>query len=402
MEYEKLLMMTKDGIKFVQNFAGIIDKSTPHLYLSALPFSPSNSILARSVIETFAGIAQVAVGQQEDWPRNQQVLHGHASAVLSVAFSPDGRHIVSGSLDKTIQFWDAQTGGQVGNPLQGHTDSVFSVAFSPDGRHIVSGSRDKTIQLWDVQTGGQVGNPLQGHTDSVFSVAFSPDGRHIVSGSRDKTIQLWDAQTGGQVGNPLQGHTWSVDSVAFSPDGRYIVSGSRDETIQLWDAQTGEQVGNPLQGHTSSVNSVAFSPDGRHIVSGSCDETIQLCNAQMAGGQVGNALKEQTSKSLSSTLSPIHFSSSAAHALHDVHSLFVDMSIVKGDFRDLVHLQNDGWIMGPKGKLLLWVPPSYHKIFHHTPWTHLVIPRGIPELDLSKMAHGPTWHKCYTPVLKAN
>ena len=190
MGYGELWMFIKDGIKFVQNFAGIIDKSTPHLYLSALPFSPSNSILARSLVERFAGSAQVAVGQQDDWPRNQHILPGHTEKVSSVAFSPDGRYIVSSSGDKTIQLWDAQTGGQVGIPLQGHTDSVNSVAFSPDGRHIVSGSEDKTIQLWDAQTGGQVGNPLQGHTDSVNSVAFSPNGRHIVSGSFDKTIQL--------------------------------------------------------------------------------------------------------------------------------------------------------------------------------------------------------------------
>jgi len=97
---------------------------------------------------------------------------------------------VSGSLDQTIRVWDA-----VGNPLQGHTDSVLSVAFSPDGRHIVSGSEDQTIRVWDAQTGAQVGNPLQGHTESVNSVAFSLDGRHIVSGSKDHTIQCWDAQT---------------------------------------------------------------------------------------------------------------------------------------------------------------------------------------------------------------
>ena len=376
----------------MQNFAGMIDKSTPHLYLSGLPFSPSKSILARSQIEKFAGIAQVAVGQQDDWPRIQWVCQGYTFIVKSVAFSPDGRLIVSGSGDGTIQLWDAQTGGQVGNPLKGHTNSVNSVAFSPDGRHIVSGSWDKTIQLWDAQTGGQVGNPLKGHTSSVNSVAFSPDGRHIVSGSQDKTIRLWDAQTGGQVGNPLQGHTSLVNSVAFSPDGRHIASGSRDKTVRLWDAQTGRQVEDPFQGHTDEIMSVAFSPDGRHIVSCSMDNIIRLWDAQM-GGQVEN--------SLSSTLSPIHLSSSAAHALQNAQSLFVDMSNIHRHSQDLIHLQDDGWIVGPKRQLLLWVPPSYHK-FLYTPWTHLVLPRGYPELDLSKMAHGPAWNKCYTPVPKNN
>ena len=178
-------MFIQDSIKFVQNFAGVISESTPHLYLSGLPFSPSRSVLAGILTGNFPNIANVARGQQEYWPSNQHVLQGHTSSVSSVAFSPDGRHIVSGSQDYTIQVWDAQTGAQVGNPLEGHTKSVNSVAFSPDGRHIVSGSWDHTIQVWDAQTGAQVGNPLEGHTDSVDSVAFSPDGGHIVSGSED-------------------------------------------------------------------------------------------------------------------------------------------------------------------------------------------------------------------------
>ena len=145
-------MLIQDGIKFVHNFAGVISQSTPHLYLSGLPFLPCRSALANMLTANFPNIAQVARGQHEDWPSNQHVFRGHTSPVWSVAFSPDGRHIVSGSLDQTIRVWDAQTGAQVGNPLQGHTESVSSVAFLPDGRHIVSGSEDHTTQYWDAQT----------------------------------------------------------------------------------------------------------------------------------------------------------------------------------------------------------------------------------------------------------
>ncbi|MBQ2787167.1 MAG: TIR domain-containing protein [Bacteroidaceae bacterium] len=171
------------------------------------------------------------------------VLRGHTHHVHSVAFSPDGKRIVSGSGDETIRIWDAATGAQIGEPLTGHTRRIESVAFSPDGKRIVSGSWDETIRIWDVATGAQIGEPLTGHTNWVNSVAFSPDGKRIVSGSEDKTIRIWDAATGKQIGEPLTGHTNWVNSVAFSPDGKHIVSGSRDKTIRIWDAATGKQIG---------------------------------------------------------------------------------------------------------------------------------------------------------------
>jgi WD40 repeat protein/energy-coupling factor transporter ATP-binding protein EcfA2 len=211
-----------------------------------------------------------------------QHFQGHTHGVLSVAFSPDGSRIVSGSYDKTMQLWDLQ-GNAIGQPFQGHTAQVNSVAFSPDGSRIVSGSWDKTMRLWDLQ-GNSIGQPFQGHEDRVNSVAFSPDGSRIVSGSRDKTMRLWDLQ-GNAIGQPFQGHTDGVNSVAFSPDGSRIVSGSYDKTIRLWDLQ-GNAIGQPFQGHESAVNSVAFAPDGSRIVSGSRDKTIRLWDLQ------GNAIEQ--------------------------------------------------------------------------------------------------------------
>ena len=193
------------------------------------------------------------------------VQTGHASLVISVAFSPDGRLIASGSSDSTIKLWDAATCNQL-RSLEGHTGPVNSVAFSPDGNVIASGSGDKTIKLWDVATGNQV-RSLEGHTGYVTSVAFSPDGKVIASGSGDKTIKLWDAATGKQL-RSLEGHTGEVNSVAFSPDGKWIASGSQDKTIKLWDAATGKQL-RSLEGYTGGVNSVTFSPDGKVIASGS-------------------------------------------------------------------------------------------------------------------------------------
>ena len=220
-------------------------------------------------------------------------LVGHTNRVHSAAFSPDGKRIVSASWDHTIRIWDAQTGKQIGNPLEGHADGVFSAAFSPDGKRIVSGSYDKTIRIWNAQTGKQIGDPLVGHTSTAFSATFSPNGKCIVSASADNTIRIWDAQTGKQTGAPLEGHTSYVLSAAFSPDGKRIVSASYDKTIRIWDAQTGKQIGTPLEGHTDGVNSAVFSPDGKHIVSASYDHTIRIWDAQ-TGKQIGDPLEGHT------------------------------------------------------------------------------------------------------------
>ena len=110
--------------------------------------------------------------------------------VTSVAYSPDGSHVVSGSYDNTIRIWNATTGQLVAGPFQGHTDVVTSVAYSPDGSHVVSGSHDNTIRIWNATTGQLVAGPFQGHTDCVTSVTYSPDGGYILSASNDKSIKV--------------------------------------------------------------------------------------------------------------------------------------------------------------------------------------------------------------------
>ena len=200
-----------------------------------------------------------------------KVLKGHKSSVSSVAISPDGKYALSGSWDEALRYWDLQTGKTI-NILKGHTSGVKSVVISPDGRYALSGSWDKTLRYWDLQTGKTI-KVLKGHTDSVLSVAISPDGRYALSGSWDKTLRYWDLQTGKTI-KVLKGHTDSVLSVAISPDGRYALSGSKDKTLRYWDLESGEII-KVLKGHKADVFSVAISSDGKYALSGSTNQIIR-------------------------------------------------------------------------------------------------------------------------------
>jgi len=135
----------------------------------------------------------------------------------------------------------------------GHTGYLRSVAFSPDGTKVLTGSYDNTARLWDAEAGAQI-RIFTGHADVVFSVAFSPEGAKVLTGSADDTARLWNAATGAEIGT-FQGYV-----VAFSPDGTEVLTGCHDNNARLWDTATGAHV-RTFSGHSAAVRSVAFSPD---------------------------------------------------------------------------------------------------------------------------------------------
>ncbi|MEL7355147.1 MAG: NB-ARC domain-containing protein [Cyanobacteria bacterium J06560_6] len=199
-------------------------------------------------------------------------LKGHENWVCAIAFSPDGKWLLSGGADRMIKLWNVET-SECFKTLAGHGNWVMSVVFSPDGTTLASASADRTIKLWDMST-GECLRTLEGHQHGVWSAAFSPDGKTLASASADRTIKLWDVSTGECV-NTLAGHEHGVWSVAFSPDGKTLASGSADQTVRLWVSKTGkcDQV---LKGHRNWVWMVAFSPDGKTLASGSADQTVRL------------------------------------------------------------------------------------------------------------------------------
>ena len=245
-----------------------------------------------------------------DWRQAQalRTLTGHKHAVFSVAFSPNGQLLASGSNDNALKLWQVQDGGaQLLNTLTGHKNSVLSVAFSPNGQLLASGSYDDTIKLWQVQDGGaQLLNTLTGHKNTVNSVAFSPNGQLLASGSWDNTIKLWQVHNrGAQLLKTLTGHKYDVISVAFSPNGQLLASGSNDNTLKLWQVHNrGARLLKTLTGHKSPVLSVAFSPNGQLLASGSYDNTIKLWQVQDGGAQLLKTLTGHKYDVISVAFSP--------------------------------------------------------------------------------------------------
>jgi TIR domain/WD domain, G-beta repeat len=268
---------------------------------------------------------------------SMRTFRGHSKDVIRVAFSPDGRTALSGSLDDTVRLWEVATGKELltfkghvpahaPGPLEGGIDPV---AFSPDGRTALTGRRiergkpSEGLKLWELATGKELqtfqsyqapavfspngrtvlsnssddrfgldsklklwevatGKELRTLRDSAaFAVAFLSDGRTALSVGWDKSCTLWDVAT-GRVLRTFTGRWEHIRSVAISPDGRTALIGAGDKTLKLWDLATGKEL-QTFTGHRWEVPSVVFSPDGRTALSaGNHDQTVKLWDVATA------------------------------------------------------------------------------------------------------------------------
>ncbi|KAJ1937148.1 general transcription repressor, partial [Linderina pennispora] len=165
--------------------------------VTSVAFSPNGQLVAAASLDKMIRLWDAPSGQF------LERIDGHKDSVYAVAFSPDGQSLLSGSLDKTLRIWDLARPGSSGRPsgpstcrstLTGHKDFVLSVAYSPDGNWIVSGSKDRGVQFWDPRT-SQTQCMLQGHKNSVISVALSPTQHMFATGSGDFRARVWSYES---------------------------------------------------------------------------------------------------------------------------------------------------------------------------------------------------------------
>ncbi|AFY57842.1 WD40 repeat-containing protein [Rivularia sp. PCC 7116] len=238
----------------------------PFGMILSLAFSPDDKLLV-----TGGADGEIRMWELES---GKQILNfrGHNDWVSSVAFNFDGKIIASCSHSSAIKLWDSKT-GECLKILRGHTNKVRQIAFDSNSTILASCSDNRIIKLWDVSTEKCI-NTLRGHTGRIWTVAIAPNNKIVASGSYDSSVKIWDILTGDCL-QTLHEHDHRVISVVFSHDSKILASGSKDKIIKIWDINTGKCIKN-LIGHTKTIRSLVFSKDNQTLFSASSDSTIKV------------------------------------------------------------------------------------------------------------------------------
>ena len=256
----------RDANSFVASSRDAIERSAPHIYLSALPFAPKDSLIYQTFSPRCNSLVSVETfGIDRHGGDLVMTLNCDSGGVSSVTYSFDGRLIAAGLCDGSVRTWDTLTGDEMTLPLCGGQGGITSIAFAPDGKSIASGAATGVVCMRGLSFVQVTSRQLFGHTDTVDSLVFSPDSKFLASASSDKSVRLWNTVT-GQGHTSFNSHVARVRTLAFSPDCHLLASGSEDQTIQLWP-MAGKPTGGPLRGHNSGVCCVRFTSDGSRLAS---------------------------------------------------------------------------------------------------------------------------------------
>jgi len=226
---------------------------------ASVAFGPDGKHIVTASANEIAKVFDVATGKL------LFSMKGHFAT-----YSPDGKQIATVIADGTVETWDARTGKEI--PRSNQIDAGIGVDFSPDGSRlatIVSGNLPK---IWDAKTGKEL-MTFTGHTDFVGFASFSPDGTRLLTASDDGTTRVWDTSTGTEI-LKLADHPGWVWNASFSPDGKQIATASGN-TAYIWDADSGKKIFT-LVGHKNDIYSVAFSPDSTRLATGSADRNVKI------------------------------------------------------------------------------------------------------------------------------